>query len=72
MQGCAFLLITLPEQKFILTHVSAHLSNRVGAHSRQFLWLLYGADQDACDQHAETTAGGTSQCVLRICMCFVH
>ena len=54
-----FLPDNTSEQKFILIRVSTYLSNRVGAHSRQFLWLLY-----ACDQYAETTARHISVCVM--------
>ena len=55
MQGCAFSAGYTAQQKFILTPVSTHLSIRVEAHSRRFLWLHYGADQDVCNPCAETT-----------------
>ena len=70
MQGGVFLPDNTSEQKFILICVSTHLSIGVGAHSRRFLWLHYGADQDVCDQYAETTTRHISVCFyLHVFLC---
>ena len=69
MQGDVFLPDNTSEQKFILTRVSTHLSIRVGAHSRRFLWLHYGVDQDACDQYPETTTRHISVCMYLHVFC---